>query len=145
MALSQQNESMSNMCVHSLSTIIAAYLLLGGLYSVMVPIFEAPDERQHYGYIRYLASEHHLPLRGEDSLAEHEASQPPLHYTVAALGTAWGDHSAFPPLQPNRYYNNYQAPGTVNDNKNVFLHSGFEEFPWRGVWLLIGGIRRGYH
>lgn len=130
--------------------IMAAYLVLGLLYSAMLPVFEAPDERQHYGYVQHLALERSLPPRADGSLAEHEASQPPLYYAVAALGTAWRSHDPSPVLEPNRYYANYQASGTVNDNKNVYLHSDLEGYPWRGpvltvrltrlVNLLFGGL-----
>lgn len=122
---------------HSLLIILVAYLFLGLMYSATTPIFEAPDERQHYGYIQELAAKRRLLNRGEDSLAEHEASQPPLYYAVAALSTAWRGHDSPLILERNRYYGNYQAPGTVNDNKNVLLHTDLEAFPWRGAVLTV--------
>ena len=122
---------------HSLLIVLIAYLLLGSLYSITVPLFEAPDERYHYGYVQHLASEHRLPTRGEDSPAGHEASQPPLYYAVAALSTAWRNPESRLALRPNRYFGNYQAPGTVNDNKNILLHSDLERFPWEGAVLTV--------
>ena len=147
---SRRNELMRSVRRYSLPIVIAAYLLLGILYSAAVPLFEAPDERQHYGYVQHLAAEHRLPPQGGETLAEHEASQPPLYYAVAALGTAWRNQRLPLDLEPNRYYGNYQAPGTVNDNKNVFLHAEFEDLPWRDgvltvhlarfINLLFGGL-----
>lgn len=122
---------------HPLLILLVAYLVLGSLYSVTVPLFEAPDERYHYGYVRHLASEHRLPPRGENSPAGHEASQPPFYYAVAALSTAWRNPEFRLTLHPNRYFGNYQAPGTVNDNKNILLHSDLERFPWRGAVLTV--------
>jgi hypothetical protein len=108
------------------------------LYSATLPVFEAPDEEQHYAYVRYIASEWRLPPQGEASSAEHESSQPPLYYTIAALASSWGgDDTTALSLQPNRYYSNYQAPGTVNDNKNTHLHTGLETFPWQDEVLKV--------
>ncbi len=138
---------------HPLAIIIVAYFLLGGLYSITLPVFEAPDEQQHYAYVRYMASEGRLPPRGETSGAGHESSQPPLYYAIAALVTNWGDNETGLSLPPNRYYGNYQAPGTINDNKNTLLHTDLETFPWSGsvlkvhiarlVNILFGGLTVG--
>lgn len=122
---------------HPLLIIVAAYLVLGVLYSAMSPVFEAPDERQHYGYVRHLALERRLPPQADHSWAEHEAAQPPLYYMVAAVATAWRPHDPPLVLQPNRFYTHYQAPGTVHDNKNVQLHSDIESFPWCGSVLTV--------
>jgi hypothetical protein len=42
--------------------IIAAYLLVGGLYAVYTPAWQAPDEPAHYNYVRYLAERGHFPV-----------------------------------------------------------------------------------
>lgn len=120
-----------------LLAIIVAYLSLGVLYSAMSPVFEAPDELQHYGYVRHLLSERRLPPGNDNSVAGHEGSQPPVYYVVAALSTAWRSHEPPLRLEPNTYYGNYQAPGTIDDNKNAFLHSDVERFPWRGTVLTV--------
>ncbi len=122
---------------HSLLILISVYLLLGVVYVVIVPAFEAPDEREHYGYVQHLVSQRRLPPREEDSWAGHEASQPPLYYAVAALGTGWRQDEAPLRMKPNTFYGNYQAPGTVNDNKNAFLHYDLDRFLWRGVTLTV--------
>ena len=121
----------------SLVLILTLYVSLGVVYSAMSPVFEAPDERQHYGYVRHLATERRLPSRAEESAAEHEASQPPFYYAVAALATAWRDHEPLLSLPENRFYGSYQAPGTVNDNKNVYLHTEFGLFHWSGTVLTV--------
>ena len=41
--------------------ILALFLLLAGLYSLAVPVFEAPDESAHYLYADYLARTNSLP------------------------------------------------------------------------------------
>jgi 4-amino-4-deoxy-L-arabinose transferase-like glycosyltransferase len=42
--------------------IVAAYLLIGGLYAVYTPSWQAPDEPAHYNYVRYLAENSHFPV-----------------------------------------------------------------------------------
>lgn len=42
--------------------IVCAYLLVGGLYAVYTPAWQAPDEPAHYNYVRYLAENGHFPV-----------------------------------------------------------------------------------
>lgn len=120
-----------------LKATVLAYLALGVLYSVSLPILEAPDEMWHYPYVHYLATEHRLPPWDVVSPASQESSQPPLYYATAALATAWVDTSNLETLLRHNSYWGYPAAGTVNDNKNVFLHTDAETFPWRGAVLAI--------
>jgi 4-amino-4-deoxy-L-arabinose transferase-like glycosyltransferase len=87
-----------------LPIIILIYLLLGTLYAVYTPAWQAPDEPAHYNYIRYLAEQHRFPLLKpgdfpaaylEEIKAAHfppgmsiepiryEFHQPPLYYLLA--------------------------------------------------------------
>jgi 4-amino-4-deoxy-L-arabinose transferase-like glycosyltransferase len=84
--------------------ILVAYLLAGGLYAVVTPAWQAPDEPAHYNYIRFLAEDGRLPvLRPGDYPAayleqikaahfppamsidpiRYESWQPPLYYILA--------------------------------------------------------------
>ncbi len=88
-----------------LALIIAAYALLGALYALRTPAWQAPDEPAHYNYVRYVAETGHLPvLRAGDydgayleeikarrfppemsiDSLRYEAHQPPLYYLLAA-------------------------------------------------------------
>lgn len=121
----------------SVGVLVAIYLVLGIVYSVSLPVFEAPDEMWHYSYVRYLVRKHRLPPWDVDSPVGQESSQPPLYYATAALATAWMDASsaeAF--LEPNPHWG-YPSAGTVNDNKNRFFHQteGAEAFPWQDTAL----------
>jgi len=111
-------------CVTRLFVLLAAFILLGLIYSVTTPVFESPDEPWHFNYVRYIAQGHGLPsLLNNDSGAYQEVGQPPLYYLIAGLATA--------PFQPPdmrgfALHNpgfGYQAPGTVNDNKNLLIHT----------------------
>jgi hypothetical protein len=118
--------------------LIFVFLALGLTYTVTVPAFESPDEPWHFNYVRYVAQGHGLPsMRDNDSGAYQEVGQPPLYYLVAGWVTA--------PFQPDdmrglALHNpgfGYQAPGTVNDNKNLMAHTEREAFPWSGAALAI--------
>jgi len=118
--------------------LIVVFLALGLIYSITVPVFESPDEPWHFNYVRYVAQGHGLPsMRDNDSGAYQEVGQPPLYYLVAGWVTA--------PFQPDdlrglALHNpgfGYQAPGTVNDNKNLMAHTEREAFPWSGAALAI--------
>jgi len=118
--------------------LILVFLALGMIYTVTVPVFESPDEPWHFNYVRYVAQGRGLPsMRNNDSGAYQEVGQPPLYYLVAGWVTA--------PFQPDdmrglALHNpgfGYQAPGTVNDNKNLMAHTERESFPWSGAALAI--------
>ena len=84
--------------------ILLAYLIIGALYAVNTPAWQAPDEPAHYNYIRGLAETGRLPVlqRGDYDQAylsqltargfpagmavdalRYEGHQPPLYYLLA--------------------------------------------------------------
>lgn len=88
-----------------LGIVLVLYLTLGGLYAVLTPPWQAPDEPAHYNYVRQLAEHGHLPVLHfgdyphayleqlkaarfppEMSIAplRYESWQPPLYYLLAA-------------------------------------------------------------
>lgn len=107
-------------------------------YSLITPLFEAPDEVWHYAYVRYLVEKRALPpLTGEDTGAYQEVGQPPLYYAVAALLSRWASDDDLENLMWHNPGFGYQAGGTVNDNKNMLIHTEAERFPWRGAVLAV--------
>jgi 4-amino-4-deoxy-L-arabinose transferase-like glycosyltransferase len=85
--------------------ILAAYLLIGTLYALETPAWQAPDEPAHFNYVKYIAENRRLPeLNAGDYPAEYleeikaarfppdmsiepiryESHQPPLYYLAAA-------------------------------------------------------------
>jgi hypothetical protein len=89
----------------ALLLIVAVYLLVGGLYAVYTPAWQAPDEPAHYNYVRYLAERGRFPvlhfgdyphayleeikaLRFPTNMSidplRYEFWQPPLYYMLAA-------------------------------------------------------------
>ncbi|MCA9910042.1 MAG: DUF2142 domain-containing protein, partial [Anaerolineae bacterium] len=76
--------------------ILAAYLILATIYSLVTPPFEASDELWHYPMIQHLA-DNGLQLPVQDPAVQtawrQEGSQPPLYYMLAAALTSWIDTS----------------------------------------------------
>jgi 4-amino-4-deoxy-L-arabinose transferase-like glycosyltransferase len=110
-------------------------------YWLATPVYEGPDEPMHYAYVRHLVETGQLPpLTGYEGghPAHQETSQPPLYYVTAALLTFWtpdqGDYGTL--LERNPHFA-HPAPATVPDNKNTWLHTSAEDFPWRDTVLSI--------
>lgn len=118
--------------------VLAGFVLLGFSYSVTIPIFETPDELQHYGVVNYVARYWWFPPVGQ--VAEHywdqQALQAPLFYWTAATLTFWIDTSDFADqaiLQPKANIGDATLPG----KKNVFLHPLDQTFPYNGTVLAV--------
>ena len=63
-------------------SILFAFLILASCYSIVTPVFEAPDEPAHYFYIKYVVDTRSLPvITGDDyrgALGQRGASTPSL-------------------------------------------------------------------
>lgn len=121
-----------------LAIIILIFVLMGVYYSVTVPIFEAPDEVYHFFYAKHLADTRTLPVQNPDapSLWGQEGSQPPLYYAVVAL--------AIRPINTERaadylWENPHRNVGVPFEpgNKNYFIHTDKENWPYRGLPLAV--------
>ena len=118
------------------SLILALYLLLAILYSLVVPVFEGPDESAHYLYADYLARTNRLPKLDYAQPVE-EYHQPPLYYW---LNSVWirlvGRPDPGPFLQRNPFaaISDTASPA----NKNAFRHNLMaERWPWPGTVLAL--------
>ncbi len=124
--------------MRSIILVITAFLFLGVAYSVAVPIFEAPDELQHYATTEYIARFKWLPPLGKptEHLWDQEALQAPLYYIVTGVLTSWVDTSDFSQqaiLQPKTNFGDAELPG----KKNSFLHPLSQSFPYRNTTLAV--------
>jgi len=126
----------------ALVAILIAFVGLGLIYAIIDPVFEASDEMNHYPFVKHLAAGNGLPVQqpGVKTLWEQEGSQPPLYYALAAVATFWIDTSDLPDVL---YKNPHAMIGVplARDNKNMFIHTGREAFPWRGTVLAVRLIR----
>jgi 4-amino-4-deoxy-L-arabinose transferase-like glycosyltransferase len=115
--------------------ILVVHLILGVLYSVAVPIWEAHDEWGHYAFVRYLATERAFPPPGAKLVERYDESiQPPLYYLLGALATFWvnTDDGLEPIINP------YATTGDGTGGVNFTVHRWeAESFPYRGTVLGI--------
>ena len=121
--------------------VLTVFVALAFWYSVTTPLFEAPDELWHFAFVQHVATGRGLPVQSLDTpnqhLARQEGSQPPLYYLFAAGVTFWIDTSDYPDIVWNNPHYGYNVPGIVNDNKNLFIHTSAESFPYHGASLAI--------
>jgi 4-amino-4-deoxy-L-arabinose transferase-like glycosyltransferase len=113
----------------SLALIVAGYLVLGVIYSLVNPIFESPDEALNYANIRFFVEERSLPVLEPDEVSK--AHHPPLYYALGALVTFWVPSENFDAIvaRENPFWAPQLEPGI--DNKNLYLHDpaleGFQD------------------
>ncbi len=122
-----------------LGLIVAAYVVLAVIYSVVTPLFEASDELWHYPMVEHIAATGELPVQdaSRPTLWRQEGSQPPLYYMIAAALTAGIDTSN---LAEVRRVNPHADIGLVrpDGNVNMIVHrADLEAFPWQGTALAV--------
>jgi 4-amino-4-deoxy-L-arabinose transferase-like glycosyltransferase len=114
------------------------FMLLAVAYSVIVPIFESPDELWHYPFVWHLARTGALPVQdlAHPQLWRQEGSQPPLYYMLAALLTAPVPAGDLPALI---YPNPHADIGLISPdgNANIVVHTEREAWPWQGAVLAV--------
>ncbi len=66
--------------------VVVIYLMLGVVYALVTPPFEASDELQHVAYVDTLRRGQ-LPTLQAESLVGEQAAQPPAYYALAAVLT----------------------------------------------------------
>lgn len=122
-----------------LITILSLYVALGISYSLLMPIWEAPDEPAHY----HLAW--HLARRGEYPTPQHnyEAHQPRLYYYAAAmvlraLGRLDTDYTQY--VLPLEHKANFKVPERRFDwtTENYRFLPGVYLLRW--INLVIGAL-----
>jgi 4-amino-4-deoxy-L-arabinose transferase-like glycosyltransferase len=114
-------------------------LLLAGGTSLVNPLFEAPDERLHYQFVRYLLDEGALPLQPQDdTLTQYH--QPPLYYALGALFVAPVEDTGIEPL-PNPFWLTYEPGELHRDNKAQFLPQSAYAFPYYSTALGVHLLR----
>lgn len=126
-----------------LFAIVVIFCILGVIRVVVVPIFEAPDAIWHFAFVQVLATKRTLPVQpteGKDVWLR-EAGQPPLYYLVAAPFVAPLDTSDFPDFVRFNAAHPAVTPGIQSEATNVFIHTPYERFPYRGAVLAVHVVR----
>ncbi|MBL8131118.1 MAG: glycosyltransferase family 39 protein [Anaerolineae bacterium] len=120
--------------------LIVTYCLLGAIYSIVTPVFEASDELWHYPMVKTLADNSLvLPVQaaGVETAWRQEGSQPPLYYVLAAAltgGIDTGDIDEVRRINPHADIGVMRPDGNVN----MIVHRlDAEVFPWRGTVLAV--------
>lgn len=126
-----------------LAALIAIFVVLACLYSVVVPIFEASDELWHYPMVRTLAQGNGLPVQdpADPGPWKQEGSQPPLYYAIGAAATFWIDTAD---MDQVRRINPHVDSGRISPdgNSNLVVHNAAAEaWPWRGTVLAVHIVR----
>lgn len=119
-----------------------SFVILSVIYSLVTPVFEAPDEALHFAVVDHIRRTGELPVQhpGEKSPWMQEGSQPPLYYALAVAAMFWIDTSDLPQvLRPNPHA--FIGQPSAQDNRNLVIHSEREGFPWRGTVLAVRVIR----
>ncbi len=121
-----------------LLALLAVFTCLATTYSIVTPLYEAPDEAYHYPFVKHLADGHSLPVQdpAHPGPWRQEGSQPPLYYALAALVTRWvptGDLPAVLQVNPHADI----GIARPDRNANMVIHTPREGPPYRGAVLAI--------
>lgn len=122
--------------------ILGLYLGTGITYSLVTPVFEAPDESHHVFYVKHLIDQRALPVQRADSrgMWHQEGSQPPLYYLLGALLVGRADLSDAQELTWRNPQANIGDPSNPG-NKNVYIHPASQDYPWQGTALAVHVLR----
>lgn len=124
----------------AIGLLLVAYLSLGLLYSIVNPLFEAPDEHYHFDFINHLVQERRLPVQFPEA-PRSERHQPPLYYVLGALLTFGVDTDDLPQFLERNPYWGHEIGLVGSDNKNQFLHGDEEGVPYSGTVLAVRLVR----
>lgn len=126
---------------HGILIILIAFILLSTTASIVNPLHEATDELRHYRFVRHIVQEGALPVQGAVGCSA-QGHHPPLFYGLAAAATFWVDTGKAvcdsPEQNPFWAYRYWEVG---NDNKNQYLHTTAERFPWAGEALAAHLVR----
>jgi 4-amino-4-deoxy-L-arabinose transferase-like glycosyltransferase len=121
-----------------LTGLLVLFLILCLVYNVILPVFEAPDEGDHFAYANLLANTRQLPDLAQDISTSHEIIQPPLYYALVAVLIAPFDRSNLPAvshLNPDWFDADVNADH--HSVANQYRHTAAELFPYKGaVWAV---------
>lgn len=123
----------------AIALLLVVFLALTAAYSIAVPLFEGPDEDDHFRYVKYLADHRVLPVQlfqaggGE---AGHQGWQPPLYYALGAI--------AISPISTIDFDQHlWRNPGASFQGdraccgRNLYYHTRTEDFPYSGTTLAV--------
>ena len=121
--------------------ILLAFVIFSFSASIINPLFEATDELRHYRFVQHIIQNRSLPVQGEVGCSA-QGHHPPLFYALGALATFWIDtgRPVCSQLEDNPFWQ-YRYWEVGDDNKNLYLHTSAEAFPWYGEALAAHIVR----
>ena len=124
-----------------IALILLAFVMLSFASSVINPLFESTDELRHYRFVQHIVQLKRLPVQGESGCSA-QGHHPPLFYTLGALATFWIETGkpVCTQLEDNPFWQ-YRYWEVGDDNKNQYLHTAAEAFPWTGEALAAHIVR----
>ncbi len=115
-----------------LINILLLFIALGAVYNLVLPLFEAPDEMDHFRYADWLAAGRMLPhLQNDLGVVGHEIGQPPLYYAVLAPFISWIDRGDLYTVAPLNPY--WRGGGGIY----AHYHTSTESFPFHHTTLAV--------
>jgi 4-amino-4-deoxy-L-arabinose transferase-like glycosyltransferase len=125
----------------ALGLIVVTYVALAFGYSLADPLYESTDELRHVRYVRHIVTYGNLPVQRSDG-PRAQSHHPPLYYALGALVSCWvpveQDVYYQPPENPFWAYRYWEVG---SDNKNQYVHSPEEDFPFHGITLVVYLVR----
>ena len=122
-----------------LAVLVSLFVALALFYSLILPLFEGPDEDDHFRYARFIAQNRAVPIQEfvpGGGIAGHQGWQPPLYYTLAALVIAPIDTADF----EQHLWRNYGAT-FVGDpaccGRNIYYHTDAQNVPFARTPLAV--------
>jgi 4-amino-4-deoxy-L-arabinose transferase-like glycosyltransferase len=141
--MSNQKISEARVTRYSLLVILIAFVVLSVVYSLIVPLFEGPDEIWHYAFANHLASGGELPVFDVKQPATflRNGAHPPLYYVLIAALIAPIERSDFPAEYRFNLASPKITPGGSGTSPNLLIHTAREDFPFRNT-ALAGHLAR---
>jgi 4-amino-4-deoxy-L-arabinose transferase-like glycosyltransferase len=122
-----------------IAILLVVFVALALFYSLIIPLFEGPDEDDHFRYAKFIADHRALPVQLFEpggGAAGHQGWQPPLYYSLAAALIAPIDTSDY----EEHLWRNYAAT-FVGDpaccGRNIYYHTDSENFPYTRTTLAV--------
>ncbi len=114
-----------------------AWVALSGLYSVVTPLFEGPDEIWHFAFANHLADGGGLPVfdAAQPATFLRNGAHPPVYYLLIAALIAPIDRSDFPAEFHFNLANPLITPGANGTSPNLLIHTAHEDWPWHNTTL----------
>jgi 4-amino-4-deoxy-L-arabinose transferase-like glycosyltransferase len=112
------------------------YLMIAMIYSLSVPLGEAPDEIEHMAYIQFIAEHRRLPANlAERTMVGYKAVWPPLYHGLTSLIVSQVDTSSPAPLKKIDFSNPRRLLVYDGLTEINAIHTEDEAFPYQGRFL----------